>query len=254
MGRKIVAARCLEHIVKNTNVEVVGVLTDNHLEISPTSDIAKSANIPILSFDEALTLTENEYLTYDLGLSMLYWRKLRGGLLHTPKLGTINFHPAPLPDYKGVGGYNLAILENLTEWATTAHYVDEDIDTGDIIEVKRFDIDPQKETAKSLEAISQQILFEQFQSILDRVVCTDGTLATSSNVGGRYLSRVELEQMKEIDFDVDDIERKIRAFWFPPYHGATITVEGKKYTLVNEDILDQLSDPNSSSLFTAKGK
>jgi methionyl-tRNA formyltransferase len=40
----------------------------------------------------------------------------------------------------------VAILEDLPEWGVSAHFADEDIDTGDLVAVKRFPIDREAET------------------------------------------------------------------------------------------------------------
>ncbi len=53
-------------------------------------------------------------------------------------MGCLNFHPAPLPDFRGLGGYNVAILEGLPEWGVSSHFVDEHFDTGDLVDVERF--------------------------------------------------------------------------------------------------------------------
>lgn len=253
MGRKPVAAKCLSWLLENKSVEVIGVMTDSHLSVSPTQKIASDAGIPTFSFSEALEKLRKGELDHDLGISMLYWRKLKAEFLTTPKLGVINFHPAPLPEYKGTAGYNLAILNALDTWAATAHYVDEEIDTGSIIEVHRFPICKETETAKSLEKTSQGILFELFVKTLGRAISNDVRLPTTPNIGGRYVSRIEMESMKEIVVG-DDIARKIRAFWFPPYHGAYIVIDGQKFTLADEHILSTLADPASSNLFTKAAK
>lgn len=250
MGRKPVAARCLETILTRQDIEVVAVLTDNHLEVSPTSEVARKHNIPLLRFEEAVEACENGTLNFDLGVSMLYWRKLRGALLDAAARGIVNFHPAPLPEYKGVGGYNLAILDARDEWACTAHYVDEEIDTGEIIMLERFPMNPETETARTLETKSQTALFDLFVNVFDRLVQSSEHLPTQPNKGGRHLNRIELEAMKRIDLGKDDVARKVRAFWFPPYDGAFIEIEGQKFTLVDRSILESLADPNSSSLFT----
>ena len=39
----------------------------------------------------------------------------------------------------------------------------------------------------------------------------------------------------------DDIDRKIRAFFFPPYRGATITIHDHKFTLLNDEVLKFIS-------------
>ena len=57
-----------------------------------------------------------------------------------------------------------------------------------------------------------------------------------------------MEQLKVIDPQTDDIPLKCRAFWFPPYMGANVEINGKKYTLVDEYILSQLKDADQTSL------
>ena len=188
-------------------------------------------------------------LDFDLGLSVLFWRKLKGEMLNSPKFGVVNFHPAPLPEYKGVGGYNLAILEGLERWGATAHYMDEDIDTGPIITLKQFDIDIDNETARSLEKKTQDAIYKLFGQTLKILLNDPGRVPTIPNGPGRYVTRKQLEEMKTIDFAADDINRKVRAFWFPPYDGACVDIQGEKFTLVNRSILEDLADPDVSSLF-----
>ena len=59
MGRKQVAADCLEWLVKldesmdSPMFEIAGVLTDDHLPVSPTKDVAIRNNIKIYNFDSA---------------------------------------------------------------------------------------------------------------------------------------------------------------------------------------------------------
>jgi len=240
MGRKQVSAEILEIICKYEDVNIVGVLTDCHLKQSPTKKIADKLGLKTYTFESALSEMNSGNLVFDLGLSVLYWRKLKGKFLSLPSLGIVNFHPAILPEYKGTCGYNLAILEGLSEWGVSAHYVDENIDTGEIIEVTKFSIDPENETALSLERKSVKILKKMVVGIFDRCIGSKNLLKTSSNTGGRYVSRLEMNSMKKIK-DGDNIPRKIRAFWFPPYDGAYIEIDGEKYTLVNNKILKQLS-------------
>ncbi len=249
MGRKQVAADALSYLLTLENVEVVGVLTDSHLDVSPTSDVAKKNGLRVFEFSHALELLKSGQLHFDLGVSVLYWRKLIDEFLTIPKLGVINFHPAPLPDYKGTAGYNLAIMDELDEWAVSSHYMDENIDTGGIIDVVRFKISKEFETAKSLEAKSQPFLYDLFIKNISQVIESNGVLKTTPNYGGRYISRIDMEAMKEVKPE-DDVSKKIRAFWFPPYDGAFQYVNGVKCTFVDDFILKQLADPNASSLFT----
>jgi len=281
MGRKQLSANLLRLLSSQNGIEIVGVLTDSHLQGSPTAAAgrptiefrsppgaappprpppprpppppaaAKELGLPLYTFDTALEAMKEGRLQYDLGLSVLYWRKLRDEFLTVPRLGTINFHPALLPEYKGTGGYNLAIMDELSEWGSTAHYVDASIDTGEIIEVDRFPIDSSVETAQSLECKTMQTLEPFAQRIIARAVEAQAKLPTTPNIGGRYVSRDEMEAMKQIH-DGDDVEKKIRAFWFPPYDGAYVEIDGQKYTLINRQLLEEVAPKDSTSLFAGK--
>jgi len=69
----------------------------------------------------------------DLGLCVFYPRRIRPGLARLPARGIVNFHPAPLPEFRGVGGYNFAIWEGREEFGVAAHMVAPELDTGDLV-------------------------------------------------------------------------------------------------------------------------
>lgn len=252
MGRKKQAAELLKWTIEQ-GIEVVRVCTDNQFENSPTTEMAKQLNIPVVSMEEAEEYVNVHPGEIDLVTSYLYWRKIRKPLIEGPKFGCINFHPAILPDWKGCGGYNVAILNKLPQWGVTAHYVNEDIDTGKIIKVDKFDFDYKTATAKSLEIISQEKLVALYKEIV-LAVKQKGILETIDvdNTKGTYISRKQMNEMKEIkleELNSEDLDLKIRAFWFPPYDGAYIEVNGVKYTLVDKQILDKLVDSDTTALF-----
>lgn len=253
MGRKKITADLLEKLVQMKHISVVGVMTDNHLQGSLTTLMAERHGIDVFSYDDALRKLKSGDLVFDLGLSVLYWRKLKGEFLTIPNRGVINFHPAPLPEYKGTAGYNLAILEGKSTWAVSAHYVDESIDTGPIVTVREFPIDSNAETCVTLERKSMEELTALVSEVVSRAISSTALLDSQPNVGGKYVSRLEMEAMKRIE-PGDDLGRKIRAFWFPPYDGAYIEIDGQKYTLVNRQLLESLAPPGSTSLFTDSQK
>lgn len=176
----------------------------------------------------------------DLVLSFLYWRLIRRPLIDLGRLGCVNFHPAPLPDFRGVGGYNLAVLEGLTEWGVAAHFVDERFDTGGIVRVDRFPIDRATVTALSLDILSQQHLLALFRDVIDGVL--DGEeLPRVPQGAGRYVTGEQFEELRRVrpDDPPELTERRIRAFWYPPYDGATLDVGGRDVTLVDGALLEQ---------------
>lgn len=54
-------------------------------------------------------------------------------------MAAINFHPAP-PEYPGSGCINFALYDDVTEYGVTAHIINEKVDNGQILEVRRFPV------------------------------------------------------------------------------------------------------------------
>jgi methionyl-tRNA formyltransferase len=175
----------------------------------------------------------------DLVVSFLYPRLIREPVLSLGRIGCLNFHPAPLPDFRGLGGYNVAILEGMREWGVSCHFVNEQFDTGDIVEVERFAIDPDAQTAFSLDLESGERLVELFGRVIDRALAGE-ELPRTSQGEGRYVSREEFERLRVVR-PGDDLDRKLRAFWYPPYPGAVIEVDGRRLTLVDERLLAEIA-------------
>jgi len=67
---------------------------------------------------------------------------IKKGLIRLPRSGVINFHNAPLPRYGGLNACTWAIVNGETEHGVTWHFIDEGVDTGDIIVQKFFPIGP----------------------------------------------------------------------------------------------------------------
>ena len=243
MGKsKRSAVRALEHMVA-AGWEVSAVVApepDPSAADAQRLDLAADRiGLPRVS-DDDLYAGIDRLGEVDLVVSFLFWRRIRGPLIRLPRLGCLNFHPAPLPDMRGVGGYNVAILEGWSEWGVSSHYVDEDFDTGDLVQVDRFPIDPAKETALSLDLKSQEILLANFRSVTDGLL-RGAQLPRTAQGDGRYVTRDEMEDLRRVRPDDGPalLERRIRAFWYPPHEGATLEVAGQTVTLVDRRRLEE---------------
>jgi methionyl-tRNA formyltransferase len=141
-----------------------------------------------------------------------------------------------------VAGYSFGILNDAAEWGVSAHFMDENIDTGDLIRVDRFPICAKLETAFSLERKTQTRLVRLFVEVIDDVVAGhDLPRVPQPNLGHRF-TKSDLEQSRRIGMGdtADIIDRKIRAFWFPPFPGAVIDLAGTSYTVVGDAVLDEV--------------
>ncbi len=238
------AARALETLVeRGCDVRAV-VLPPPSGDEHPTQRtdlVAERLGLPMVG-EERLYATLGELGDVELVLSFLFPRRILPPLISLPRLGCLNFHPAPLPDMRGVGGYNVAVLEGFADWGVSAHFVDESFDTGDLVEVRRFAIDPEAETAWSLDLRSQEQLLDLFTAVIDTAL-SGRALPREAQGEGRYVSRADLEELRRIPADAspEEIDRRIRAFWYPPWPGATVERGGRPYTLIDQRLLDQVA-------------
>jgi len=237
MGKhKRSSARALAWLAERC--EVVGVVcpeADDLTQDEQRLDIV--GDLPLTTDDELYARPPE----VDLVLSFLFWKRIRRPLIELPRVGCLNFHPAPLPDMRGLGGYNVAILERFPEWGVSAHFVDEEFDTGDLIAVERFPIDPDRETAFSLDLRSQEALLALFQRVVGAALAGHELPRSPQGEGGRYVTRDELESLRRVR-PGDDVERKLRAFWYPPWPGATVELDGRVLTLVDDGLLAEVAE------------
>ena len=163
-----------------------------------------------------------------------------------PKIGCINFHPAPLPDWRGMGGvFNFALYEQVSEWGVSSHFVDNSFDTGDLIKVNNFKINSNEETVYSLNKKSHKELIKLFYEVMGIVVSCKDTpqhIPRKKQVGGRYISKSDFNMLRKVNEDdtADVIDRKIKAFFFLLHHGAFIELDNKKYSLINSKMLNKI--------------
>ena len=187
----------------------------------------------------------------NLIISFLFPNIIRKEILSTG-VTAINFHPGILPEYRGCATSCFYLMESENnEYGVTAHFINEKIDDGEVIKIKRFKFDRRKSTGFKLNYIAIQHMLELLKELLERkdiLQLEEKYKGTNSfdreEPRGRYFSKRDLDREKRITCqeDPDYIDKKVTAFWFPPYHGANITIGNKTFTLVNQQILEEIGD------------
>lgn len=164
---------------------------------------------------------------YDVGISYMYQHKVPAQ--HIQKYNWFNFHPAPLPEYKGRNLCYHAIMNGETEFGASLHYMDENFDTGDIIKVRKFDILPwmNAEDVSELAQTTSQALFQEY---LPRIAMGEEFEHTSNN-GGRYYKKHEISDFIKLP---TDMQREIRAITYKKFYPVT-DIGGVAYKIVRGD-------------------
>lgn len=173
----------------------------------------------------------------DFIVSYMFRYRVKSDVIALATRAALNFHAGPLPEFGGWAFYNLAILENRSEYGCTCHYMDDGFDTGPLLRVRRFPIEPRKETAVSLEQRAQAEMAKLFVEFCMLAESGDPLPKEEQDRSKmRYLTQEEFEALKRIPdgADAETIDRHARAFWYPPYNCAYIPFGDARVEVVPE--------------------
>lgn len=142
MGTPDFAVATLKNLVEN-KYNIVGVITapdrpagrGQKLRASAVKTYAESINLPVLqptNLKATDFLEELKNLEADLQIIVAF-RMLPKVVWAMPKLGTFNLHASLLPEYRGAAPINWAVINGETVTGNTTFFIDEKIDTGNII-------------------------------------------------------------------------------------------------------------------------
>jgi methionyl-tRNA formyltransferase len=167
--------KAFEKLIKDETIEILFIVprsdtNDNTLEdfsIKHKIDYLFPIKINSLEFIE----TVKSY-NVDLLVSMSFNQIFKAQILNIPKLGVINCHAGKLPFYRGRNILNWALINDEKEFGITVHYVDEGIDTGDIIKQKCYPISENNDYNTLLEIAYVEcalILYEAIKEIQEGI-------------------------------------------------------------------------------------
>ncbi len=142
MGTPDFAVTILEHLVTN-NYTIAGVITavdkpagrGRKLNQSAVKKYALSQNLPVLQ-PKNLKSEEFQAELKDLNANLqivVAFRMLPKSVWAMPKYGTFNLHASLLPEYRGAAPINWAIMNGESKTGVTTFFIDDKIDTGEII-------------------------------------------------------------------------------------------------------------------------
>lgn len=150
MGTPEFAVPTLDAIVKS-GFNVVGVITapdrkagrGRKITMSAVKEYALKNDIRVL---QPLNLKNDEFYNELAGLNpnlqvVVAFRMLPKKIWSLPEFGTFNLHASLLPQYRGAAPINFALINGETKTGLTTFFLDEEIDTGRIIDQISVDID-----------------------------------------------------------------------------------------------------------------
>jgi len=187
----------------------------------------------------AATIAELTALEPDLFVIVAYGLILSPELLRVPRLGALNVHASLLPDYRGASPIACAIEDGVAGTGVTTMWLDDGIDTGDMVLQRYVPIDPE-ETAGEL---SDRLAHEGAKLLVDTLRAIAGGTAPrhpqDRNAGG-YCRKLRKEQ-GVIDWSAgaERVARHVRAV--TPWPGARTAFGSVEVTVERARVFDLVS-------------
>ena len=153
MGTPDFAVATLKTLVE-ANYNIVGVITapdkpagrGQKLNESAVKQFAVSQNLTVLQPTKLKNedfLNELKSLNANLQIVVAF-RMLPKAVWQMPEYGTFNLHASLLPNYRGAAPINWAIINGETKTGVSTFFIDEKIDTGDMILQESIKINPKE--------------------------------------------------------------------------------------------------------------
>lgn len=167
-----------------------------------------------------------ESFSLDLGVSVGYDKKLPTKLIEGPEHGTLNIHPSLLPEYRGANPYFWVIRNREETSGVTVHWMDEEFDTGPIINQQRLTL-AEDETMGTLFFLLNRWGIEQTIEIIEQYLETGSFPDSHAQDEGVH---EEAPSVTDVDLRIDwqesyrEINAVVRAA--NPFLGAFTTFRG----------------------------
>ena len=237
MGTPDFAKESLE-AVYNAGYEILAVVTNPDrpkgrgmkMVESPVKEFAKEKNLKIYQPEKVKKniefIEEIKELQPDVICVVAYGKILPKEILEIPKLGCINVHGSLLPKYRGAAPIQWAVLNGDKETGITTMYMNEGMDTGDMILKEKVTIGEDETTGELWDRLSKiggELLVKTLKEI------EKGTAPREKQGDDFTIAPMLDKKMAKIDWkNKSAIEIKNLVRGLNPIMGAYSFLNGKK--------------------------
>ena len=256
----------------NSEHEVVGVVTqpdkpvgrDQQIQAPPIKTAligrAQPPGAPIFQpakIKDPQVIKAIRDLTPDVIVVVAYGQILPRDVLDIPRLACLNLHASLLPRWRGAAPIQAAIAAGDRQTGITVMYMDEGLDTGDILLQSGVDILP-NDTGGALHDRLAQIAPETLLESLRLLAAGNAPRIPQENTRVTYAPKLKREQ-GQIDWSqsAEAIVRKIRAY--NPWPGAFMKVDRQNLKIFSASVVELNGKPgeilrSDKELVVATGK
>jgi methionyl-tRNA formyltransferase len=227
IGTGEIGVPVLRWLIESEANELVGVVTqpdkpvgrEQRTESPPIKAAFADRNLPVLQPKRIKNAVEEiQALKPDVIVVMAYGQILPRPILEIPRIACLNLHASLLPRHRGAAPIQASIVAGDRETGISVMYMDEGLDTGDVLLQKRIEIAPD-ETGGSLHDRLAGIAPATLDDALTQLQSGTAARTPQDSSAATYAPKLEREHGR-IDWSEPAalIERKIRAF--DPWPGA----------------------------------
>lgn len=245
MGTPDFAKESLE-AVYNAGYEILTVVTNPDrpqgrgmkLRPSPVKEFALEKGLNVMQPEKVRKneefINEIKNLNPDVICVVAYGKILPKEILEIPRLGCINVHGSLLPKYRGAAPIQWAVLNGDKETGITTMYMDEGMDTGDMILKEKVEIGEDETTGELWDRLSKvggELLVKTLKEI------KNGTAQRIKQGEDFTLAPMIDKKMAKIDWEnktAREIKNLVRGL--NPIMGAYTFLNGKKIKFWKVDV------------------
>lgn len=210
MGTPDFAVPCLERLIAGGH-DLAGVFSQpdrpkgrgRQLSPTPVKQVAMEHGIPVFQPEklrDGEAISKLKSLAPELIVVVAYGRILPIGILTLPPLGCVNIHASLLPELRGAAPIQWSVINGKTETGVTSMFMDEGLDTGDMILSEKTPIGPEEtagELFARLSAMGAELLARTISAIESGAAQRqrqDGSLATYAPMIDKSLAELDFSK------------------------------------------------------------
>lgn len=262
MGTPDFAVPCLEMLCTQ-DYRIKAVITQpdrprgrgQKLVVSPVKACAMEHDLPILQPQKIKTPefeTLLEELNPDLIVVVAFGQILSKRILDIPRLGCINVHASLLPKYRGAAPLHWSVINGETKTGVTTMFMDEGLDTGDMLLTAEMDITEQTTTGEvhdTLQAMGADVLAETIQRLIAGTAVRrpqDSNEATYAPLLTKELERIDWTK------DAHAIHNLIRGL--NPWPGSYTIFRNKRLKLWQSEVANEATNEAAGTIIRVDGE
>ena len=169
---------------------------------------------------------------YDYLISFLNPIYINKSVRKKIKINSFNFHPGP-PEYPGFGCYNFALLDKVNFYGSTIHMINDEFDSGKIVNVNKFKISYKKINLEKLISKTHKNIIKQAKSFINVIQNKKLKIEGNFKWKKKAYTKKEFETAREIKLNDSkkSVLKKIKAFSYKNYESVYINFKGLKFEL-----------------------